>query len=312
MTVALLAPFAVQKFFDANGLPLVNGQLFVYSAGTSTKRASYIDSTGTTPNTNPVIANARGECNVWLLPNIGYKLVLSPANDTDPPTNPIWTVDQIVNSQLITLYGGVDTGIVNAYVLNFTANFSAYVDGITLIWIPSHSNTGASTVNVNNLGPVNIINYDGSVVYNDEIQANQPVQMTYKGGSFIITSLTNSTGLFNATFATGWTTTPSVSLFYFTQGPIVRIYTSNSLTATSNANTATITGVPVRLIPKTTSSGISCPCRLIDNGVQKGGWAYLDGTGKITLGLGFDSVGGGFTGAGTKGLDVAWSISYWI
>ena len=93
---AQLSPTPVQKFFDANGLPLVSGKVFTYIAGTSTKQASYIDSLQVTPNTNPVILNARGECVLWLDPSKSYKIVLAPATDTDPPTNAIWTSDNIL------------------------------------------------------------------------------------------------------------------------------------------------------------------------------------------------------------------------
>lgn len=90
-----LSPLPVLRFYSNIGLPLVGGKLFTYVAGTSTKIATYTDSSGGTPNTNPIILNYRGECNVWLDPTLAYKFVLSPATDTDPPTNPIWSVDNI-------------------------------------------------------------------------------------------------------------------------------------------------------------------------------------------------------------------------
>lgn len=89
-----LSPLPIQKFFDNNGRPLTGGLLFTYTAGTSTKVATYSDEAGT-PNTNPVVLNFRGEANVWLDQTLTYKFVLSPADDTDPPTRPIWSVDNI-------------------------------------------------------------------------------------------------------------------------------------------------------------------------------------------------------------------------
>ena len=94
MTVEL-APSPVFKAFDNNGNPLANGQLFTYVAGTSTPQATYVDSTQTTPNTNPVILNARGEANVWLDISLTYKLQLQ-----DSFGNQIWTVDQIPGGYL--------------------------------------------------------------------------------------------------------------------------------------------------------------------------------------------------------------------
>lgn len=92
-----LAPLPIQKFFDNNGNPLNGGLLFTYVAGTTTKVATYTDSTGGTPNTNPIVLDYRGEARVWLDPTLTYKFTLAPVGDTDPPTKPIWTVDQIAS-----------------------------------------------------------------------------------------------------------------------------------------------------------------------------------------------------------------------
>ena len=90
-----LSPDAVLHFDDSNGNPLVGGLLFTYAAGTTTKQNSYTDSTAATPNTNPIVLNSRGECQCWLDTSLWYKVVLAPAGDTDPPSNAIWTVDQV-------------------------------------------------------------------------------------------------------------------------------------------------------------------------------------------------------------------------
>lgn len=186
MATETLSPWPKAQFFDNNGKPLVGGKLFTYIASTTTKLATYVDSFGLSPNTNPIILDYRGECRLWIPPNVAYKYTLAPADDTDPPTNAIWTVDQIVNSQLLTLYGGIDTGSANTYILNFVANFTSYTDGIVIYWIPSNSNTGASTVNVNGLGPVSIENQDGTALLANQIVANNIVTMMYRGTGFIL------------------------------------------------------------------------------------------------------------------------------
>lgn len=94
-----LTPLARQQF-NQGGIPLAGGKLFTYAAGTTTKRATYTDSTGGTPNTNPIILDANGQCDVWLTDGQAYKFVLSPSTDTDPPTNPYWTEDGISNNIL--------------------------------------------------------------------------------------------------------------------------------------------------------------------------------------------------------------------
>lgn len=94
-TPVTLSPNPKLQFFADSGYFLVGGQLFTYLAGTTSLAETFTDSTGATPNDNPIILNARGECDCWLTPGLGYKFVLSPNTDTNPPTNPIWTVDNI-------------------------------------------------------------------------------------------------------------------------------------------------------------------------------------------------------------------------
>lgn len=97
--VTSLTPSPVQRFVDSNGNALSGGKLFTYSGGTTTKLTTYTDSTGTVAQTNPIILNTRGEPTngpgIWLTPGLAYKFVLAPSTDTDPPTNPIWTVDNV-------------------------------------------------------------------------------------------------------------------------------------------------------------------------------------------------------------------------
>jgi hypothetical protein len=80
------------QFFDANDNPLVGGRLYTYAAGTTTPLATFPDSTGATPNTNPIILDSRGEANVWLSAT-QYKFELKTAADAL-----IWTVDNISNA----------------------------------------------------------------------------------------------------------------------------------------------------------------------------------------------------------------------
>lgn len=97
-----LSPLPKQRFVDTTtGLALVGGKVFTYASGTTTKQATYTDSTGTTQNPNPVVLDARGEAAIWLDQSLSYKIVLAPSTDTDPPTNPIWTQDGIPSSGLI-------------------------------------------------------------------------------------------------------------------------------------------------------------------------------------------------------------------
>lgn len=91
-----LAPNPWFTGFDDLGIIVPGGKLFTYAAGTSNKLATYTDVAGTVANTNPIILDAAGRVpsGFYLLP-ASYKFVFAPATDTDPPTNPIRTQDNI-------------------------------------------------------------------------------------------------------------------------------------------------------------------------------------------------------------------------
>jgi hypothetical protein len=110
---AQLAPLPVAKFFDNNGAPLAFGLLTTYAAGTTTPQATYVDSTQTTQNLNPIQLNFRGECNLWLDPTKTYKLLLQ-----DAQGNPIpgWPVDNITIGNANSSYNVIPTSD-NLYTL---------------------------------------------------------------------------------------------------------------------------------------------------------------------------------------------------
>ena len=96
---AFLAPILNDQFFLANGDPLAGGKIFSYVAGTTTKLALYTGPDGATPYANPLVLDAGGRIpssgSAWLTVGSKYKFVLAPANDTDPPASPYWTVDAV-------------------------------------------------------------------------------------------------------------------------------------------------------------------------------------------------------------------------
>lgn len=87
--MAVLTPSPKMQFESAAGVPLSGGKVYTYTAGTTTPQATYTDSTGSTPNSNPIILNSRGEASIWL-GAANYKFKLTDANDVE-----IWTVDYI-------------------------------------------------------------------------------------------------------------------------------------------------------------------------------------------------------------------------
>lgn len=309
-----LSPGAKQQFFDNNGNPLAGGKLFTYAAGTSTKLATKVSSAGA-DNQNPIILDYRGECDLWIPPNVAYKYILAPSTDTDPPTHAIWTVDQIVSLQLITLYGGVDTGSVNAYVLTFTASFTAYADGIILYWLPANTSTGASTLNVNGLGAVPLVDNDGSSLATGRVVANIITGVIYRGGKFYLLSPSVVSGSFTATI-TGVVGTVTGTVKYRIVNNICTLYVDASIVGTSNTVALTMLGLPTATIPSG-PGGRTVPCAsLADNGgTGVMGVANVSPAGVITFAL-MNVVGaqvlqnGAFTAANNKGVGSNWVITY--
>lgn len=95
----LVSPFGPKpQFLLSTGLPAVGNQLFFYVAGSvNTKQNTYTDSGGLSANTNPLVLNSLGEptTQIWFTSGLSYKVVYAPSTDTDPPTSPIWTIDNL-------------------------------------------------------------------------------------------------------------------------------------------------------------------------------------------------------------------------
>lgn len=128
---AQLSPEPFFQAFSPNGDFLVGGKLFTYIAGTATPQATYLDSTQTTQNTNPVILDSYGSAAVWLDPTKVYKYVLQDANG-----NPIRSTDNIggvlsVAYNILT-FGGDPMGATDST----TAMINAHATG-HLIYYPA-------------------------------------------------------------------------------------------------------------------------------------------------------------------------------
>ena len=67
------------QFLDSNGDPVSGGKLYAYEAGTTTPKDTFTDSTGGTPNANPVILDSAGRATVFI--DGSYKFTLTDADD---------------------------------------------------------------------------------------------------------------------------------------------------------------------------------------------------------------------------------------
>lgn len=79
MAVALSPLFNGYQGFTINGVVSAGGLLNTYAAGTSTPLATFTDSSGGTPNTNPIQLGSDGypPNEIWLTTGVAYKFVLT-------------------------------------------------------------------------------------------------------------------------------------------------------------------------------------------------------------------------------------------
>jgi hypothetical protein len=101
MSSFFLAPGKIQvtQLIPGGNTPANGGQLFLYAAGSTTKQTAYKDNAGNSAWTNPIVLDSGGNLpsggQIWFTAGQTYKAVLAPSNDTDPPSSPYWTEDNL-------------------------------------------------------------------------------------------------------------------------------------------------------------------------------------------------------------------------
>ena len=347
---AQLSPTPVFKAFDNNGLPLAFGQLFSYAAGTTTPQPTYVDSTLTTPNPNPVLLNFRGECPLWLDPTLSYKFDLFDQNGNHIPG---WPVDNIIGNAV----GLFSDGTVGAPSISFASDpqtglykapgaalgqdaIGFSTGGYAVARVSGANNTptefdlnaagGQSatyTVNGNGVAPFqgSIIQQNGSGNLKIKNLTATGFTTIGAGGNEQLAILANGTvtingapinptsGSFTATF-TGFTTTVTGTVNYYSIGPVVTVLIPQFI-ATSNSAQFTMTGVPSAIVPPTVAQS----CTISQDAVENAGAAAASrvsiGTGiapggTMTIFLAGSNVG--WTATGIKGFSTATAFSYFL
>ena len=159
---ANLVPSPFMQFFTAGGVPLVGGKLYTYLAGTTTPLATYTNASGSTPNTNPVILDSRGEAAVWVGPS-AYKFKLCDANNVE-----IWTADNIgdnYDSSSI-VYAPAGTGAVSTTVQAKLRQSVSVFDFLTSAQITDvQANTAAVDVTAGFQAAINYAQTSGYALY---------------------------------------------------------------------------------------------------------------------------------------------------
>jgi hypothetical protein len=273
MTVAYLAPALRLRSYLANGQPNSYGTVATYAGGTNTPIATYTDNTGSFSNLNPVKLGPDGSASVWLTPNTAYKFI-----EFDQFGNQLDSMDQVLNSQLITYYG-VDSGAANAYLLTAATPYTAYANGQLIFFVAGNTNTGPSTLNVNGLGVIPIVTITGAPLGAGQIQAGIMSELIYFNGNFQLLSIGN---VFGSTIGTFGSEIPLASAATTDLGttPNHNVMITGTTTITSFGSSASV-AAPLYLIRFTSSLILTYSSALILPGgasivTQAGDYAFAE------------------------------------
>lgn len=127
--MAIRFPLPYAEWIDGNGFPLAGGLLYFYVTGTSTPLATYSDVTLSTPNANPVVANADGWWGPIFLQVATYKVILKTSAGVQ-----IWSADPVSGTA-----GGGGGGGGNIRTTTISSNITAN-DGTIIV-----NSAGATT-----------------------------------------------------------------------------------------------------------------------------------------------------------------------
>lgn len=134
--VGSLLPEPKQQFLNDIGDPLFAGKVFTYEAGTLTPKATYQDQALTIANTNPVIANARGE--VVMYGSGTYRIILQ-----DLFGNTIYDRDDVQSpDQFAVLFSGNLSQVGGAALVGSAAWYAPTISGFDATKVPD----GASVI----------------------------------------------------------------------------------------------------------------------------------------------------------------------
>ncbi|QIM51629.1 hypothetical protein [Hydrogenophaga crocea] len=258
-----LSPVCNGQIFDANGDPLTGGKIETYLAGSSTPAATYVDDTGSTPQSNPIILNSLGYPTlgpIWLTGGVSYKFVIKDASNVT-----LRTIDDIsgVNDASVSQSEWVASGFTPTYIS--ATSFSVPGDQTAILQINRRLRTtntsgfvystisnsvfaaGSTTVTVSNdsatLDPgLTVVEYGLLGAKNPSIPTLQSSQIADKAVTFAKMQDVSSLSIFGRTAsgsgsASALTPAQSAQILTSKVQPITASVSSNALTVTINPTT---------------------------------------------------------------------------
>lgn len=163
---------ARHRFYKNDGSLNSGGKVWTYVAGTTTPAATYTSSDASVANTNPIILDSKGECDLWVTGQIKVNVLES---DNSQVTG--WPVDNVgsgvANNDATMRWAGTAAGTANALTITPSPAIAAYVVGQSFIFKAGASpNSAATTIAISGLTPIEA-QINGSALAGGEILAGK-------------------------------------------------------------------------------------------------------------------------------------------
>jgi hypothetical protein len=207
----------------------------------------------------------------------------------------------------------------NTITAVMSPTLDAYAAGMIVVFTPANTNTGATTLNIDSLGALDVLKTSGVAVSAGDLVAGVPALLLLDSGAddFLLinpATLSVASGSFTATLS-GMSSATTGTMNYQVVGNIVSLWLVSSILGTSNSTSMALSGMPVAIRP-TGLRNVLC-AEVGDNGQGLIASALVDTAGGVNFTLLTTNVvanriswGGAFTASGSKGLDAEWTISY--
>lgn len=191
-------------------------------------------------------------------------------------------------------------GTANAQTIVNTRQYAALYAGMWAAFIPSATNIGALTLQVDGLAAKNVF-ANGVAAIAGMVAINVPAICRYDGTQWNLINPQRCMGSFTITL-TGMTATITGTVNYAigADGKTVYWWVAAGILGTSNAATMTGTGIPAALSP-TTSKRTYVP---LEDSAGAGNPGYLLTGTSTTWTFGLNLTGSGFTNSSQKGLPI--------
>lgn len=170
--------FLIGGLTDSSGDPLIGGKVYTYACGTTTDKTTWQDGAKASSHTNPIILDGEGKKLVFA--DGCYKFRIDNASDVTQ-----YTLDNLRFGLYngAATYAGATTGAANAYVATLSPSLLALVNGARITFEANHTNTGASTLNVNSLGAIDLNRSDDTALTSGEIISGNTYTAVYESST---------------------------------------------------------------------------------------------------------------------------------